>query len=576
MSRRAPPSSASLGREQRHQASVAIRKKGRDSRVAAERTAGNNPSELPLSPEELQQLRRFGVPQLVEDMRNGTTSILRATMATRKLLSMEREADGLADKMIALGLVGDMCAALDRSDSPRLQFEALWGLTNAAVLRPDVVVKTGAIPKIVRLLDAQNIPLREQSLWSLGNIMSKSSAYRNQCLALGALQRIRLLLHSVHGMTKEQHEMSARANDQEDSLRSVMSGVTAIPISRSNFIRQATWAMSNAIRGGDVDDDALREVSLALPVLRDIILREEDPNIVANALWTLADFSDRRPRLVLELGVCDRILELGLHSHGTVQAASAQAISNMCSGDPQALRALMLVRRGDLILAAHLRSERTELWVTASWTLSFACSELQTVCDRLLRYCDLFLERLMDHRVPSEARQDCAAIVSECFLTEEGAEILKFSDKPVLALVRTLQDTGLERDIDLAGKVVQCVINLLRRGGPGLARQFEEHGGMDCLRRIERSQLQSSYQQSTPLSIALEHMDSLYSEVDETYDPVFVMSGATSSSSSMTGAMWSLGEGEPSSPQRQQSLTRPVQDKHKGVERTTFQASMKD
>ena len=515
MSKKAP-SSTWIGRERRHQTSVEIRKRGREARVAAERSGGNIPPELPIHPEELAQLKRFGIPQLLDDFRSGSTSILRATMATRKLLSLERESDGLIDKMIALGLISELCKALDRNDSPRLQFEAIWGLTNASLIRPEVVVRSGALPKIVQLLDSPSIPLREQCLWALGNIMTKSVAYRNACVELGALIKIRSLLIHTHTLTNAQYEAIAKVQIP-DSLSLVMQGIASIPISRLNFLRQATWAMSSTIRGGDSSDETYREVSVSLPTLRDLILTSDDPHIVANTIWIFADFSEKRPRAILELGVTDRILELGLHAHGTVQAAAGQCISNLCLGDSQSLRALMISRHADLILISHLRSERDQLWVTASWTLSYVCFNLTKTCERLIPHLDIFLERLVDSSIRSEIRQDCACLISLILSTEAGRGLLLSSEKPLEILINTLS-TEIERDFDLAGRVVQCAVNLLTLGGPTFAHAFEERGGFRSLERIENFYLHSQHSHDSVLKAALESYDTYYNGEYETED----------------------------------------------------------
>jgi hypothetical protein len=465
---------------------------------------------LPVSGEELQNLKRFGIPQLLEDFRNGTHSMLRAAMATRKLFAAENDL-GLADKLIALGLTNDLCAALDRSDSPRLQFESLWAITNCAIVRADAVVRAGVLPKVVHLLEAGSMSLREQAMWSLGNIASKSPAYRNQLLELGALQRIRVSLLQVYAMKGDEYETYARASEGEDSMKSAFVGLTPIPLSKQNFLRQATWAMSNAVRGGDVDDFALREVSLSLPALRDLILNVEESHLLANAMWILADFAERRPRAVLELGVLDRILELGLHPHEAVQGAASQCISNMCAGDGQSLRALMLPRRADLVLVSHLHSERPGLWANASWTLSYACAELPILCHRLLDAVEVVLEKLGDRTVASEIRQDCASIVSASFSTDSGSQLLVTSEVPMSRLLEALSE-GLERDIVLAAKVVQCITNLLHRGGREFIQAFEERGGLESIRRIERSQLQASRDGTNALQSALENANSVFDD----------------------------------------------------------------
>ncbi|KAL3614154.1 hypothetical protein CASFOL_042228 [Castilleja foliolosa] len=93
-------------------------------------------------------------------------------------------------KVIKSGVVSRFIEILGRDDSPPLEFEATWVLTNIASGASgytEVMIDHGVIPTFVRILGSPSDAVREQAVCALGNIAGDSPKSRDLVLTLGAL-----------------------------------------------------------------------------------------------------------------------------------------------------------------------------------------------------------------------------------------------------------------------------------------------------------------------------------------------------------------------------------------------------
>lgn len=72
------------------------------------------------------------------------------------------------------------------TQSPKLQFEAIWCLTNIASSDSHFVLKlieNHAIPILISILDSPtHIEVKEQTIWCLGNIAGDNVRFRDALL----------------------------------------------------------------------------------------------------------------------------------------------------------------------------------------------------------------------------------------------------------------------------------------------------------------------------------------------------------------------------------------------------------
>ncbi|KAG6441103.1 importin subunit alpha-4 [Manduca sexta] len=440
-------------RRRRNEVTVELRKNKRDETLQKRR---NVPITYSTDEEEIDRtLTETDFKELVQNAANADNPEvqLAAVQQCRKLLSSEKNPP--IDDLIAAGILPVLVQCLPRADSPTLQFESAWALTNIASgtsAQTNKVVHAGAVPVFLQLLMSPHENVCEQAVWALGNIIGDGPVLRDFVIELGVVKPL---------------------------LSFIKPG---IPIS---FLRNISWVIVNLCRNKDPPPQ-VKTIQEILPAIN-VLITHNDINVLVDTVWAvcyLTDGGNEQIQMVIESGIVPKLVPLLSHKEVKVQTAALRAIGNIVTGTDEQTQ---VVLNCDALSHFHalLSHQKEKICKEAVWFLSNITAgnkqQVQAVIDAGL------LPKIVENLSKGEfqTQKEAAWAVSNLSIsgTKEQIEaLINCGVIPPFCNLLSCKDTQV---INVVLDGLSNMLKMSRENADQVATIIEECGGIDKIEALQ-------------------------------------------------------------------------------------------